>query len=243
MTRSMITSIVLLLALHFVALGGVIGWLGATDRLSEERARRVVEMFTLTVEEEAQREAEREAREQAERDKAREAARLEAVAEGPQTLQDRLAAEQRADDLAMHRVERLQRETEDLRQQIERAKKLINDQKQQLQDDRERFEQTVEERNERRASEQFQQTVQMYEQLRPDQAKRMFQQLLNQGETDLVVDYLAEMQLRTASKILQEFETPQEIEQATTLLEQLRKRGVYPLGGQATGNAQEDDRT
>lgn len=230
MMRSVLMSILLLLALHFVALGGVVGWLGATDRLSEERARRVVEMFELTVAEQEQREAEREREEEAEREKAREAARLEAVAEGPQTLQDRLAAEQRADALAMHRVERLQRETEDLRQQIERAKKLISDQQDALKAEREQFQQQVEAHNERRSSEDFQQTVQMYEQLRADQAKRMFQELLADGEQELVVDYLAAMQLRKASKVLKAFQTDEEIEQATALLERLRKRGVYPLG-------------
>ena len=78
----------------------------------------------------------------------------------------------------------------------------------------------------------------MYEQLDADQTKQMFQQLMAQGETDRVVDYLAEMQMRQAGKVLKAFETEAEIKSATMLLEKLRQRGVYPLGNNAaTGNA------
>jgi len=236
MIRALFTAIVVVLALHFVAALGLVGWLAGTGRLNEARAKRVVQMFEPTIEQ-AKRDQEQ-AKKQAEaaRDKAQKAARLEAVADGPQTLQARLAAEQRADSLAMHRVERLQRDTSDLRQQIERAKELISEQKQQIKDEREKFEQYVKQHNEKKQNAQFQQTVSMYEQLQADQTKRMFQQLMQQGETDRVVDYLAEMQLRKAGKVLKAFETDAEIQDATMLLERLRQRGVYPLGNNASAN-------
>jgi len=236
MIRAVTAAIVVLLALHFVALAGLVGWLGMTGRLNEQRAKRVVEMFDTTIAEQKKQQAEARAKAEKAREKAEKAARLEAVSDGPQTLQARLAAEQRADALAMHRVERLERDTSDLRQQMERAKELISEQKQQLKAEREKFRETVEQRNEKMRSAQFKQTVRMYEQLGADQAKRMFQELMNQGQTDRVIDYLAEMQLRKAGKILQSFETPPEIKQATRLLEKLRQRDVYPLGGAATDN-------
>ena len=238
MMRALVSAIVVLLALHFLGLGGFVGWLYSTGRLNEDRVQRVVDLFEPTVAEaKRQREQEKQKAEQ-EREKARKAARLEAVSDGPKTLQDRLAAEQRADSLAMHRVERLQQETGDLRQQMERAKELISEQKQKLKQEREQFRQFVEQHNKQQKQEDFKQTVQMYEQLGSEQAKRMFQQLMNEGKTDRVVAYLANMQQRQAGKILQEFETPREIEQATNLLESLRDRGVYPMGeNNANANA------
>lgn len=242
MLRAIVMAVLVLMALHFAALLGLVGWLGATDRLNEQRVREVVDTFTLTLAEQEQRERERREEELAAQDEAERAARLEAVADGPRTLQDQLARQQRGDAVARHRLERLQRETSDLRQQIDRAKQLINDRREQLQQDREQFERFVEEHNERRTDEDFQQTVQMYEQLRPAQAKQMFQELIDDGKTGQVVEYLAAMQLRRAGRVLEQFQTPEEIRQATDLLERLRERGVYPLANNRE-NAQEDDRT
>ncbi len=243
MIRSIAFAILLLLALHFVALLGVVGWLAGTGRLDKQRVHQVVDTFKLTISQAQQQQQEAEQQAKQAQEKAEQAARLEAVADGPRTLQDHLAAEQRTDALAMHRVERIERETDDLRQQIERAKKLISKQKQELQQERDKFEQAVKKHNEQKASEDFQQTVKMYEQLKPDQAKQMFQDLIAQGETDRVVDYLAEMQLRKAAKVLQQFKSDQEIQQATLLLEKLRNRGVYPMNTSSANAAQKDNRT
>lgn len=243
MMRAIGMALLVLLALHLVALLGLVGWLAATDRVNEARAREVVEMFTPTIAEAEAERREREAQAQAEREQAEEAARLETVADGPRTLQDHLAARQRGDALARHRLERLQRETDDLRQQIDRATQLLSDQKRQLDEEREAFEQFVREHNERREDADFRQTVQMYERLRPAQVKEMFQELLEDGKTDRVVDYLAEMQLRRAGRVIEQFQTPEEIRQATDLLERLRERGVYPLANNRPGGGREDDRT
>jgi hypothetical protein len=45
------------------------------------------------------------------------------------------------------------------------------------------------------------------------------------------VDYLAAMQMRKAAGVLKEFKTPQEVAQASELLELLRRRGVDPIAG------------
>lgn len=227
--KSLLTAAVVLLILHLLAAVGFVAWLGASGRLNEQRARKVVDLFELTVAEQQRREQEAAQLAEETRAQAEQAARLEAVADGPRTMQDRLASEAQADALAMHRLERLQRETNDLRQQIERAKQLIADQKADLEAERAAFEEFLAERTDQLQDEDFQQTVQMYEQLKPDQAKQMFQQLMAAGETEQVVEYLAAMQLRKAGKVIQSFEGEAEIAQATQLLEMLRQRGVYPL--------------
>jgi colicin import membrane protein len=231
--KSLGLALIGVLLINVLALGGLVGWLAATGRLSQDRVERVIELFEPTVAE-AERQRE-EARQQAEaeREKAERAARLEQVKDGPDTLQDRLARAQREDEMARHRLKRFEAESENLRQQMERAKQRLEEQKAELEAKREQFEQFVEERTERMQEEDFQKTVQMYENLRPEQAKQMFQELLNEGKEEEVVDYLAAMQLRRAAKILERFEGPNEIQQATGLLERLRERGVQPLAGES----------
>ena len=238
--KAIVVGILIVLALHVVAAAGFVGWLHTSGRLNEQRVKQVVDIFRITIEEQAQKEAEAAALAEQTHKVAEHAARLEAVADGPRTMQDRLASELQADELAMHRFERMQRETEDLRSQIERAKTLISKQKAELQAQRADFEAFVKKQTDLQRDEDFQQAVQMYEQLRPKQVKEMFQQLLAQGQTEDVVQYLAAMQLRKAGKVLTEFKEGEEIAQATKLVELLKERGVYPLADAIVGrgNAQ-----
>lgn len=220
-----------LLLIHLLAAAGFVGWLAATHRIDRERLAQVVEVFELTIDQERAREQKAAQVTAAAQAVARKAARLRAVADGPQTFQDRLALEEQADELAIHRLERLQRETSDLHRQIERAKEFLTQQKAQLDEQRAAFKAFVEATTTRMQDEDFQQAVAMYEQLRPKQAKQMFQTLMDRGKTDEVVNYLAAMQLRKAAGVLKEFETPPEIQQATMLIQKLKGRGVYPING------------
>lgn len=219
-------SLLILLLLHLFAAGGFVAWLGASGRFSQERLETIYETFELTLAQQQAREQEAAELEAQARQVAHKAARLEAVADGPITLRDRLALKEQADAIAIQRVERLQRATSDLRRQIERAKAMLTEQKAQLDAERAAFEAFVAQRTTRMHDEDFQQAVSLYEQLKPDQTKQMFQDLLAQGQIEQVVAYLAAMQLRKSSAVLEQFETDAEIQQATMLVEMLRQRGV-----------------
>ncbi len=227
--KSFAVAMMAIIVIHLIALGAGVGWLWSSGRLNHERIDRVVDMFSITIEEEQQQLEEIARQVEQEQERIDDARRLEKAAEGPVTLQDRLVEDQQTNELAMHRLERLQRETEDLRQQIERAKGLIARQKSELEAKRVEFEEYIEQKTRTMRDKHFLQTVQMYEQLKPKQAKQMFQQLVVEGQTDKVVDYLAAMQLRKASKVLGEFKEPNEVAQAKMLLERLRNRGIQPL--------------
>jgi hypothetical protein len=82
----------------------------------------------------------------------------------------------------------------------------------------------------RQADEQFMQAVKQYEQTTPKQGKRLLQELITQGHIDQAVAYLDAMNPRSASKILKEFKTDDEIRLATELLERLRTLGSAPNG-------------
>jgi formate-dependent nitrite reductase cytochrome c552 subunit len=130
----------------------------------------------------------------------------------------------------MQRVERLQRDIADLQRQLGLAKDLLAKQKTDLDAQRKEFEEAVARERDLHARADFAQAVQTYEQLKPKQVKEMFQALMKDGKTRDVIDYLAAMQGRKAAAVLKEFKMPDEIPQATDLVQKLRDRGVDLLG-------------
>lgn len=224
------TVAVWVLVINAVALAGLIGWLALDGRLSRDRVQRVVEIFSITVaEEEAQAEQAAKLAEEAQA-KAEEHARLEAVSDGPITLAQRLESEMRDDEVEAQRYARMKSEQEALLKQIDLARQLLAQERQQLDAERRAFAEAVEREIRLKRDEDFQQTVRMYESIRPRQAKQIFQEMLAQNKTSEVVDYLAAMQLRKAASVLKEFKQPDEIQQAAALLEALRERGIDTSG-------------
>ncbi len=230
-------AILVLLVVHLLAVAGGVVWLARTDRLSQERVEAVLAMFRTPIGIELEESAKADAAAAEARAMAEQVAKLEAVSHGAQTLNDRLGLEEQKDELAMHRVERLKRETEDLRRQIERAQEILTEQHAELEAEREAFERFVEQTTARLQDEDFQRAVQTYEQLKPRQAKQMFRELLAGGQEDRVVQYLAAMQIRKSAAVLKEFRTPEEVAQATALLEALREQGVYVADERAIAGA------
>ena len=227
--KTIFTIVSLIVILHVLAAAGFVAWLEDSGRLNRERLEAVVDVFEPTIAEaEKQREQAEQARQAAEA-VAQDAMRMESVADGPKTLQTRLAEQREADELDQQRHQRLLQETRVLRDQLARTRERITEMREEVAREREAFEQMVERQKELREDEDFQQAVQLLEKIKPDQAKQMMQQLLAQGETELVVEYLAAMQVRIAAKVLGSFETPAEIAQATELVERLRVRGIEPM--------------
>jgi len=229
MIKTVWTVIWVLVLINALMLVGLIGWLDMTGRLNNLRVARVKEIFQLTIEaEQEQLEQAKELEAQA-RKQALDAARLESLTDGPITLADRLSAEQEQDELAIQRVERLQRDIHDLQRQFKLAKQQIGKQRAQLEADQQALDAAVQLQVDLQQDQDFQLAVRMYEQLKPKQAKQMLRQLIAQGQKKQVVDYLASMQLRKAASVLKEFKTPSEEAQATDLIQSLRLRGVDPI--------------
>lgn len=225
--KTLWTALCLLLLLHALALAAFVGWLKSSGRLDRTRLTHVKTIFVHTIADEKKQADEAAKTAEENKQKAIEAARLESVANnGPVSVADRLKADAQVDDIAMQRVERLQRDIADLRSQLVKAKDLLAKQKADLDAQRKSFEDEIKAETAKREDADFQQAVKTYEQLDPEQVKGMFQTLMQQGKTKDVVDYLASMQLRKAAAVLKEFKTPDEIVQATGLVQKLRDRGV-----------------
>jgi len=224
--RSLWTAISIVLLINAMALAGFGVWLHADGRLSRERIEHVVELFSMTTAEEVAAKEKDDLKKQRDDEVAREAARLERVADGPAQLAQKIAEDQEKDEIALQRLERLKRDIQDLQRTNELARRLLTEERAKLESDRKAFTEALAAEQTKRDSEDFQQAVKMYEQLRAKQAKEMFQQLMTQSKTDQVLDYLAAMQIRKAAAVLKEFKTAPEVAQATELVQRLRERGV-----------------
>ncbi len=226
--RAILTALTILIVLNLLAVGAGVAWLAGTDRLSRERVEAVVAVFkpTIAQEEAAAREAEALAAEAAQTQA--EALRLAEVADGPKTLEARLAESRRVDEVTAQRVERLKREREDILRQIEAAKLMIERQREEIAVREQAFDQRVAAYQEQRESDDFKRAVSMLEQLKPGQVKQVLQDFMATGETEQAVAYLAAMNQRKAGAVLREFKEEPELEQARTLIEALRMQGVFP---------------
>lgn len=222
--RTLFTALILVLLVNALALGGLLGWLGATDRLSKERVERVAALFSNTLEEQAALDKEAEQAEQEAVALAEKAIRMEQVAGGPVTPEARLESLRRVDENQQALLKRQRVESEALKRQLDTQMKRIEERLAELDAKQKAFDEAVQARMDEMQEQDFQEAVAMLEGLPPKQAKAVMQQLLDQGSQAQVVDYLSAMQQRKAANVLTEFKQPNEVDQAADLIEKLRQR-------------------
>lgn len=222
---------------HALLAGVFCAWLYGTGRVNRERLVRLVDLFAPTVEEEHQ-EAKKAAELVEEADRhAVTLARLQAVEAGPTSLTERMESDRQVQERSRAQLQRYREDVAVFRSQITGARQRIVDERAAFEAEREAFRQQIDAVQMRQHDEDFALAVQMYERVKPSQAKQMLQELLNKGQTDDVVNYLAAMNLRKAALVLKQFRSEEEIAQASLLLEKLRVRGVDPVGS-ADGDAE-----
>ncbi|MEM7577850.1 MAG: hypothetical protein AAF328_10275 [Planctomycetota bacterium] len=224
--KTIASVIVVLVAIHLLGVAGGFVWLSATNRLDRERMKELVEVFRLPVDQQAALETEREANEAEALAIQQQLIRMEDVADGPQSLEDRLARKLEGDDFAMHRLARMQEESTAIEQRLSQDRAFVEGQLKQLDEERKAFEAEKERYATQMQDEDFRRAVQTLEQLKGRQAKQMLQVLLDRDQQELVVDYLAAMNLRKSAGILKEFKGPEEAVQAMDIVEALRQRGI-----------------
>lgn len=222
--RTLFTAFILVVLVNAFALGGLVAWLGSTGRLSKQRIIDTVEVFKTTLQEQEALDAEAKAAEQEALAMAEKALRLEQVAGGPVTPEARLASIQRVDEKQRALIERQKVEAEALKRQLDVQMKMIEDKLAELDTKQQAFDEAVAAQLGEMEQEDFKEAVAMLEGIPPKQAKAVFQQMLKAGEDDQVVSYLSAMQERLAAKVLKEFKLPNEVAQATELIEKLRLR-------------------
>ena len=215
-----------LAVVHLLALALFVGWLWQTDRLDDRRVQAVRSIFASTI-------AENEAQAQAARLEA-ERASLLAAEEGrraapslPSADRVRTVSGAQADDARS--VRRINDVKAQLSREIELAETQIQEQRAALDADRQQFEGGLAADTARRQDDQLGKSVKLLEGLPPKQAKQNLVDLVSAGRIDQAVIYLDRMNPRAATKILQQFKTPEESQLATELLERIRTLGSPPM--------------
>ena len=220
--------------INLLAAAGYVGLMYVNGQISEDRIDKAVDIFSLTFEEEADQEADvQEATEKSQKLKQQQAY-LKKTAEGPVPMSERLAEEVQADESALARLQFFNDQNKALREEMARFKEDHAQRVAKLEKEREAFEAWVKQRAEQTKDENFLQVVSLYEKQSPKQTKQAFQTLMQNGETEQVVEYLAAMSSRKAGAVLGQFKSPAEVAQAVGLLEKLRTRGEYTMDPQAS---------
>ena len=222
--RTLFTAFTLVLVINVLALGALAGWLASTGRLSKDRLRDAVAVFDHTMQEEARLAAEQEQAELESQEMVEHALRMEQVAGGPVTPEARLQSIQVVDEQRRALLERQKVEAEALKRQLNAQQKLIEKKIAELDAKQQAFDQAIASKIEKMQSEDFKEAIAMLEGIPPKQAKQVLQEWLTAGDQSQVVDYLSAMEERKAAKVLKEFKLPNEVEQAATLIDQLRQR-------------------
>jgi hypothetical protein len=207
---------------NVLAVGGVVGWLAATDRLSRDRVHKIREMLAKPV---AVEEQERLAAEAAAKQRAEEEARAIRLAAAPVPASAQIAAERDEAELAHQRMLRRQREIDDLGAQLVRRQDDLDQRERALQQRIAAFEAEKQRYLEIEGAEQFRAALETLEGLKAKEAKALLGTMLEQGQGEQVVAYLSRMDDRKRSAIVSEFAREQP-SLAADLLERLRTRGV-----------------
>jgi hypothetical protein len=218
--------------LNLLLAAGYVGYKYSGGYINTERIQRAMDTFELTIEEEAAQAEEVQLLEEKHKKDRDQVARLESTGKGSRTINDELRKTTQADQTALERINLFNDQNKALRDEMTRFKLDHDRRVAKLQKQRADFEKWIKDRAAQTSDENFQQVVRLYETQSPKQTKQAFQTLMSRGEIDQVVEYLAAMSSRKAGKVLGQFKAPEEVPQATELLEKLRRRGEYTLGQQ-----------
>ena len=168
--RMIFTAVSLIVMLHVLAAAGFVAWLEYSGRLNRERIDAAVELFEPTI---AEAEKQKQQAEEAGGRRGRRGGDADGVGRRrPRTLQQRLAEQREADELAEQRYQRLLQEKQVLKDQLARMRRRITEMRESLAEEREAFEQMVERQKELREDEDFQQAVELLERSSPSRPSR-----------------------------------------------------------------------
>lgn len=221
---------------NVLAIGGLIGWLAATDRLNQDRVQKIREMLAKPI---AAEEQERLAAEAAAKAADDDQARAIRLAAAPVPASAQLATDREEAELALQRMLRRQREIDDLGAQLVRRQDDLDQREKALEQRIAAFEAEKQRYLEIEGAGQFQAALETLEGLKAKEAKALLRTMLDQGQSEQVVAYLARMDERKRSAIVSEF-AKEQAELAADLLERLRTRGVSSAAVQPPARAPAD---
>ncbi|MCA9293664.1 MAG: hypothetical protein KDA20_07615 [Phycisphaerales bacterium] len=229
MVRGLWNLVAALAIANVIGLVGFFGWLKASDRISGERVETVRAMFSKTIAEELRNKALEDAAKAAEERQLQETGRIGRI---PLSAEDRVAIIREYEELTREHQQRMQRETQDLRDALAQDRAQLAQERADFLAMKDAFEKERALLAELEGAEQFGRTVKLYESVKPDAARSMMQALLDAGEKRQVVAYLNAMKPATATKIITAFQGDDPA-LAADLLEGIRTHGLSVVEGAA----------
>jgi hypothetical protein len=211
---------------NLLALGGFIGWLGMTHRLSRGRVDAVKHVFVKTI---AAEELERtEAQTQLAAEEA-EAARAKRMAIPPVSAAEKIAVQMAAEKTDFQNTLRREGEMKTLRDSLQRESERLQVWQDALQKRELAFKAERKKIVDIEGGEQFKKALATIEVLKPKDAQSLMSTLAKDGKIDEVVAYLNAMEERSRGKVMAEFNKV-DPKLAADLLERLRTRGMLAKG-------------
>ena len=190
----------LLSAIHVIVLAGFVGVLFASGRINREKLERIVEIIREAEDGEAVAEV-----------------RLETEEEVPKASSECIEADKVAEEIEERRIDRLVRDLENKYVMLEEVKQKIVDDEKNLAQREAQFSQMMKDERERLQNEGFLEAVQIYSDMPPESAKKLFMTI----EDRPVMEYLALMDGRARKKIIKKFQTPEELEKVKRVIDAL----------------------
>lgn len=122
-------------------------------------------------------------------------------------------------DVQAAQLDRRERELDDLQRQVDLAKRQMARDRAKLEQDQKNLTDRQQQATRLASDKGFQDSLQLYTSMQPKQVKTVFMTLSD----DVLQQYLEAMEPRTASKIIKEFKTPEEITRIQHVLEKMRQ--------------------
>ena len=221
--KTIFRAVLVLLALHFLLVGGFVGWFVGTGRLDE---RRVSELRSMLMETAAQQEAREKAVAEAleaER-KAKEEAESVAI---PLTADEQINRKLLSSEADRQLIQRMRREISDLQRTLQIERTQLDEERSAFLASREAFEKARERIRATEGEAQFQAALETIATMKADQAHSVLSETLAQDPNgyDTVIAYLDNLEGRKRAEILGKFEEA-DPPLAAKLLELLRTRGL-----------------
>ncbi len=215
--KKILNALTILLAIHFLLVMALVGWMWQKGWLSREKIAQVRQVLAPK-----SQGADLSTTQPAEADPSTqptlELAKLLARQSG-RTAGEQVEFIQQSFDAHMAQLERRQRELSALRDQVNAAQKKMAVDRAALEQDQSKLAAEQKQATRLFSDKGFQDSLALYNSMSSRQVKTIFLTL----DDATVVQYLQAMQPRVASKILKEFKTPEEITRAQALLEKMRQ--------------------
>ncbi len=217
--KKLFSAITLVLALNFLIVAGGAGWLFRTGHLDRERVTKIKELlFPKPV-----AEVDPNAPSTQPAPTSQPSVRLDellAKASG-RTAGEQVEFIQQTFDTEVAQLDRKQRELADLQRQVDLAKEQMIRDRAKLDQDQKELVSREQQQTKLATDKGFQDSLLLYTTMQPKQVKTIFMTLTD----DVVQRYLQAMEPRTASKIIKEFKSQEEVDRIQRVLEKIRQAG------------------